>query len=219
MKLNLKMMRPQDLVPYELNAKLHDPAQVAKIARAITQHGWDVPIVVDRNNVIIKGHGRRLAALELGLDKVPVIVRDDLTPEQVNAARLADNRVAISDIDPEMLRLALAELETDTLDELDGIFDAKELEYMGADLGEMNEGAFITDMDATLDGQRRHLEEQTTAAATARVSLAKAFGFKDVSGDQQLLITRLMAKATGSTGKQGADALSAYLESHLETSE
>jgi ParB-like chromosome segregation protein Spo0J len=204
----IQLWATSNLIPYDLNAKKHDGAQVAKIAKAIQLHGWDVPIVVDRHGVIIKGHGRRLAALDLGLEKVPVIVRDDLTPDQVKAARLADNRVAISDIDPELLRQALAEIEED----LSGIFDSKELEFLDADLGTINEGAFITDMDATLADQKADLEQRTEHAAQARVPLAKAFGFRDVTGEQQLSITNLMAKAQAHTGKKDADALLTYLQ-------
>ncbi|AVI39345.1 phage tail family protein (plasmid) [Acinetobacter baumannii] len=79
-----------DVKPYELNAKIHSEEQVAKIAESIARFGWDQPIVVDKNGVIIKGHGRRLAAIKLGLIEVPVLVRDDLNEEQVKAARLAD---------------------------------------------------------------------------------------------------------------------------------
>lgn len=89
-----------------------------------------MPIVVDGNGVIIKGHGRRLAALQIGLKKVPVIVRDDLSEEAVRAARLADNRVAISGLDNEILRKELSSLEFS----LDNIFDKKELTFVTADL-------------------------------------------------------------------------------------
>lgn len=200
------------LIPYDLNAKKHEAEQVAKIAKAIQLHGWDVPIVVDRHGVIIKGHGRRLAALDLGLKKVPVIVRDDLTPDQVKAARLADNRVAISDIDPELLRQALAEIEED----LSGIFDVKELDFLDADLGAINEDAFITDMDATLADQKIDLEQRAEHAAKARVPLAKAFGFRDVTGEQQLSITNLMARAQAHTGKKDAEALLEYINETKE---
>jgi ParB-like chromosome segregation protein Spo0J len=202
-KPNVQLWEVDALIPYELNAKKHDSEQVAKIARAIQAHGWDVPIVVDKHGVIIKGHGRRLAALDLGMKKVPVIVRDDLTPDQVKAARLADNRVAISDIDSDLLRQALAEIEED----LSGIFDSKELDFLDADLGSINEDAFITDMDATLSDQKADLEQRAENAAQARVPLAKAFGFKDVTGEQQLAITGFMAKAQARTGKKDADAL------------
>ncbi|CAI3151815.1 phage tail protein [Acinetobacter baumannii] len=89
-ELKIQMWIVDDVKPYELNAKIHSEEQVAKIAESIARFGWDQPIVVDKNGVIIKGHGRRLAAIKLGLIEVPVLVRDDLNEEQVKAARLAD---------------------------------------------------------------------------------------------------------------------------------
>lgn len=80
--------------PYPKNAKTHPKKQIEQLAKIIERHGFDQPIVVDGAGVIIKGHGRLLAAERLALSKVPVVVRDDLTPAQVREARIADNRVA-----------------------------------------------------------------------------------------------------------------------------
>jgi hypothetical protein len=99
------------VTPYGRNAKKHPPEQIAALARQIREHGWDQPIVVDGDGIIIKGHGRRLAALELGLEMVPVIVRDDLTPAQKKAARLADNKLAESGWDLDMVLAELEELK------------------------------------------------------------------------------------------------------------
>ena len=80
--------------PYEKNAKRHPKEQIEKLAAIIKRHGFDQPIVVDSAGVIIKGHGRLLASKQLGLKKVPVLVRGDLSPAQVREARIADNRVS-----------------------------------------------------------------------------------------------------------------------------
>ncbi len=82
------------LKPHKRNAKLHPPEQVTYLAQLIKRHGFDQPIAVDSKGVIIKGHGRWLAAKELRLATVPVIVRSDLAPGLVAEARIADNRVA-----------------------------------------------------------------------------------------------------------------------------
>lgn len=79
--------------PYKRNAKNHPPEQIALLARLIERHGFDQNIVVDAKGVIIKGHGRWLAAKKLGMVTVPVVVRE-LPPAQAAEARLADNRVA-----------------------------------------------------------------------------------------------------------------------------
>lgn len=80
--------------PYDANPKLHPPEQVERLATLITEHGWRQPIVTTADGEIIIGHGRYLAAQRLELKKVPVHVADRLTPEQVRALRIADNRIA-----------------------------------------------------------------------------------------------------------------------------
>lgn len=197
-----------NLTPYELNVKKHDSKQVAAIAQAIQRFGFDQPIVVDKNGVIIKGHGRRLAAIELGMKEVPVWCRRDLSVDEVRAARLADNRVAISDIDTDMLRIELSTLDAD----LTGIFDAKEIDFVKADLGVMNMDAFVEDMNEVLEGQRQENEErqEKLIGATARVALAKAFGFKDISAAGHIAIVNLMSKAEASTGLKNDEALVAF---------
>lgn len=85
-------MDTANLTPYENNPRRNDGA-VEAVAASIREFGFKVPIVVDANNVVVAGHTRLKAAKRLGLSTVPVIVADDLTPEQVKAFRLADNRV------------------------------------------------------------------------------------------------------------------------------
>lgn len=87
------MMKVEDIHPYENNPRRNAKA-VDAVASSISEFGFKNPIIVDKNNVIISGHTRRLAALQLGLKEVPVIIGDDLTDAQVKAFRLADNRVA-----------------------------------------------------------------------------------------------------------------------------
>jgi DNA modification methylase len=116
---------------YANNPKAHPADQVKKIAAAIAEFRWDQPIVVDGDLVIIKGHGRFLAAKELGLKTVPVVIADYLTPAQVRAARLADNKVAESEWFPESLALELKALQEMDFDlGLTG-FDLPELEALG----------------------------------------------------------------------------------------
>lgn len=81
------------LIPYENNPRNNDKA-VDSVARSIKEFGFKVPIIIDKNNVIIAGHTRLKAAKKLGLKDVPVIVADDLTDDQIKAFRLVDNKVA-----------------------------------------------------------------------------------------------------------------------------
>lgn len=200
----------EKLVPYEQNAKKHDKSQVARIVESIKRFGWDQPIVVDKNYVIIKGHGRRLAAIELGLKTVPVIIRSDLDDKQVRAARLADNRAAISDIDTELFR---KELETLNNELLSGIFDEKELDFSLADLGDMNTEVFIDDIDGAVKEQEEATKDKIEEAAGRRVPLVKALGFKDIRGANELCVSRFVAHIQHKTGKTGEDAFIDFIKS------
>lgn len=94
-KIKVIYKDPGELIPYSKNARTHD-SEIEFLCNSIKAHGFDAShaIGVDRNMVIIHGHGRRLAAMKLGMKEVPVVVRDDLTDEQVTAFRLADNKVS-----------------------------------------------------------------------------------------------------------------------------
>lgn len=100
------------ITPYAANAKMHPPAQVLKIIASINQFGFVNPILVDRAGVVVAGHGRLAAAMEMGLKKVPVIKLGDLTEDQAKALRIADNSIAESGTswDPDMLEAELAAL-------------------------------------------------------------------------------------------------------------
>lgn len=83
----------KDIKPYERNPRNNDAA-VDYVAKSIESFGFKVPIVIDAGGVIVAGHTRYKAAEKLGLETIPCIVADDLSPEQVKAFRLADNKVA-----------------------------------------------------------------------------------------------------------------------------
>lgn len=114
--MNIKYMTPGELVPYDKNPRINDQA-VDLVANSIREFGFKQPIVIDRNNVIIAGHTRWKAARELGLDRIPCIMADDLTPAQVKAYRLADNKVAeASEWDLDLLDEELQELDSLDID-------------------------------------------------------------------------------------------------------
>ena len=102
---------PLDLIPYENNPRINDYA-VKKVLESIKEYGFTNPILVDKDLVIIAGHTRREAAILAGLEKVPYIIKDDLTPEQVKAYRIADNKLAeLSTWDEEALKAELFEMQ------------------------------------------------------------------------------------------------------------
>ena len=90
-KLKVVEMAIDEVIPYENNPRNNDNA-VDPVAESIKEFGFKVPIVIDKNNVIVCGHTRVSAAKQLGLKTVPCVVADDLTDEQVRAFRLADNK-------------------------------------------------------------------------------------------------------------------------------
>ena len=116
------------LVPYARNARTHSDAQVAQIAASIREFGFTNPILIDAEGGVIAGHGRLLAARQLGMTEVPTLELGHLTPSQRRAYVLADNRLALSaGWDEDLLRIELGELQADGFD----------LELTGFDLGEI----------------------------------------------------------------------------------
>ena len=117
----------KDIKPYEKNPRKNDSA-VDAVANSIREFGFKVPVVIDKDGVIVCGHTRYKAAKKLKLDTVPCVIADDLTDEQIKAYRLADNKVS-----------ELAEWDIDLLgEELDGIFDIDMIDF-GFDLSEDEE--------------------------------------------------------------------------------
>ena len=99
------------LVPYARNARTHSPEQVAQVAASIREWGWTVPVLVDEASNIIAGHGRVLAAQQLGLESVPVMVARGWSEAQKQAYVIADNKLALNaGWDEDLLRIELGEL-------------------------------------------------------------------------------------------------------------
>jgi len=112
----IEYMDIYDVIPYDKNSKKHDKVQVDKIKQSIKEFDFNVPIIVDKNNVVIAGHGRLLAAKQLGIQKVPVVTKYDLSSAQVKAFRIADNKVAESDWDFSFLKQEFESLKQDNYD-------------------------------------------------------------------------------------------------------
>jgi len=132
--------------PYERNPRINDPA-VDAVAASLAEFGFRQPIVVDADGVIIAGHTRWKAAKKLGLAKVPVHVATDLTPEQVRAYRIADNKTSeLAEWDFEILPIELAELREGGFDMSMLAFDDDELARLLTEGMGVTEG--LTDADA-----------------------------------------------------------------------
>lgn len=135
-------MKISEVKPYSNNPRKISEEAIQRVAASIREFGFKQPIVIDSNSVIIAGHTRLKAAELLGLETVPVIRADDLTPEQVKAYRLADNKVAeATDWDMNALDKELAEILDIDMDEF------------GFDIADIDPDAF--DDDFTLpDGDK-----------------------------------------------------------------
>ena len=124
-----------DIHPYENNPRINDNA-VDAVARSIQEFGFQQPLVLDKDHVIIVGHTRYKAALQLGLETVPCVIADNLSEEQVRAYRLADNKVGeLAQWDQTLLNIELGEIEMDMTDfgflelsdiDVDGFFEESE---------------------------------------------------------------------------------------------
>lgn len=105
-----------ELKPYDKNTKKHDDVQINNVAESIKQYGFVQPIVIDKNNVVIIGHCRLLAAKKLKMSDVPCVCVEDLTEEQVKALRIVDNKSNESPWDFDFLADELADLDLSNFD-------------------------------------------------------------------------------------------------------
>lgn len=114
--MNIQNISIGSLIPYARNPRKNEGA-ILKVMASIKEFGFRVPIIIDRNNVIVAGHTRYLAAQKLGLDEIPVTIADELTDIQIKAFRLADNKVAeFSRWDEELLKLEFEDLKNEGFD-------------------------------------------------------------------------------------------------------
>ena len=143
--MTIEHLATSSLIPYARNAKKHDASQVSKLAGSIREFGFNNPVLIDKDNGIIAGHGRVMAAQSLGLETVPCIRLGHLTDTQRRAYILADNRLAEigGGWDEEMLKLELADLAALDVDVTEIGFGAEDL----ADL-DMEDEAETSDADA-----------------------------------------------------------------------
>lgn len=137
--MQIKELAITELHEYENNPRNNDGA-VDAVAASIEEFGFKVPIIIDSENIIVAGHTRLKAAKKLGLDTVPCIVADDLTPEQIKAFRLADNKTG------ELAGWDFAKLE----EELSGISEQFDMTAFG----------FAAEDDIDIDGLFEETEEK-----------------------------------------------------------
>ncbi len=112
-KMKITERNPKELKHYKLNAKKHPDSQIAGLAESIKKFGFIQPVVLDKNDEIIIGHGRTMAAIRAGLEKIPTVKLETLTEQEAKALRLIDNRIAESGYDIDLLKMDIETLEVD----------------------------------------------------------------------------------------------------------
>lgn len=158
--MQITELRVDDLIPYENNPRHNDNA-VEIVAQSIKDFGFKVPIVVDHNLIVVTGHTRLKAAQRLGMETVPCIMADDLTPEQIKAFRLADNKTSeYATWDFEKLEQELRDL--DAMDFDMSVFDFR-LEPKGLEGDDFDLEAALDEIDEpyTKPGQIYRLGRHT----------------------------------------------------------
>ena len=157
MKLQVEYVPTRDIKPYKNNAKLHPTEQIAQIKQSITEFGFNDPIAV-WHDTIIEGHGRLIAALELGIETVPIIRLDELTDEQRKAYALVHNKLTMnSGFDIELLNMELTELKGFDFD----------MEQFGFEIAEEPEKLVIG--ESTTSAEEKPIEENNPETAAVEV--------------------------------------------------
>ena len=128
----IEMIETRELAPYVRNARTHPQEQIDRLAKIILTLGWTTPLLIDDGNEVIAGHGRLLAAKQLGIDAVPCVRVNGLRPDQIKALRISDNQIAVlSTWDDDLLMRELADMRDEGADlSLTGFADDELMEYL-----------------------------------------------------------------------------------------
>lgn len=158
--MNIVNKKIGEIKPYEKNPRKNDGA-VKYVANSIKEFGFKVPIVIDKDGVIIAGHTRYKASKELGLKEVPCIVADDLNDEQIKAYRLADNKVnEAAEWDFNLLDSELAEIMN------------LDMELFNFDIDLLNADDFDTDFELA-NGGKGNIQQMTFTLTNEQAELIK----------------------------------------------
>ncbi len=178
---NVPLMNIEELIPYPNNAKIHTHQQIKKICTSIdTACQWTQPIIVDGDNVIIAGHGRRLSAIAYGFKKVPVIKLDGISDQDAKVLRLADNKVAEGEIDTLALEQEIRILSDFGIDMI-GIFDEREFDFLTEDLGEIDISSLSDDVSKDVERQLEENEKISEDANSKESRLSDVFGKRPIT--------------------------------------
>lgn len=174
MEDNLKYLSVDELIPYENNPRNNDEA-VDYVAKSIEEFGFKVPIVVDKNYIVVAGHTRLKASKKLGLEKVPVIIADDLSDEKIKAFRVADNKVGeLATWEEKLLQAELDELMSQSV-------DMTEYGFTDEDFAEVENEAEEDDFEEALPKEPRTKYGEVYQLGNHRMMVGDATKEEDVA--------------------------------------
>ena len=191
--MKVEQRRVNSLIPYAKNAKKHSDKQIQNVAKSIREYGFVQPVVIDRGGIIVIGHCRVLAAKTLNMEEVPCVCVDDLTPEQVDALRIVDNKTNESEWDIDTLEADLLSLD---LSEFDFDWDSDEKEYSPDDFGDdfsLADGGKpeICQMTFTMHIRQKELIEY--AIQQVKDTVTETFGNTNANGNALYEVVRQWA--------------------------
>lgn len=204
---------PHKLVPYTKNVKRHPQSHIDTLKALMIKYGFSKgnAIQVDKNLVIIAGHGRREAACQLDLKEVPVVIRHDLNDDEVKRWRIEENKSVGLDYDVVMMKEELADLLNVVDDPLLG-FDSKEWDVLTEDLtDDFNTDQVLDDLDEEMEQSQRQHDEAVQKAKTTDIPVTDLLGFKKVPASKQREFAAFMAEIEFRTKKAGLDAFMEFI--------
>ncbi len=216
-RMGVVELRPiGELKPFEKNAKLHPKEQIEALKKSIKDIGFrNKPIEITEDGTIVNGHGRWQALKELKAENAPVVVVDDMTPEEIRKYRISDNKIGDTGLDNVLLKEEVAELHLNLGMDMSDLFTEKDMDFLVGDLDAMDLDAITGDLADDVEDLSTATQNSIDAEGEKSVPVAKAFGFSSVSESQLRSVSRLMAHAEGVTEKSDADALVEFIKDHL----
>ena len=181
------------LVPYALNSKVHDEKNIAYLMSSISTQGLHDRILVDKNMVIIAGHGRLEALKRLKRRMVEVRIMTHLDEKGANKARIANNKTTSVEYDSSMLNREIEAAGLTVLDASDIGFDLAEFNNLTMVFDEIDSTAFTKDLNADVDKQTKEAEHDIKKSDLKLVSITNGLGFKVVTVDATRKIARFIA--------------------------
>ncbi len=187
----------EKIIPYELNSKIHDEESVNKLAHSIQEDGLNNPITVDKNMVVIGGHGRLLALKKLGRKIVPVIVKDNLTEKQVKTLRINDNRTVSDKYDAIMTKAELRAIDL-SMEEIQRNlvigFTENELIQLTSELDQIDTTALTADLDSDVVEQAKESERDIDKADLKLIPITNGLGFSKITVSDNRKVAKFIAK-------------------------